>query len=62
MEKKTNDAAAVRRLMTRREALAAEIRSIDGKIAFHGDRLSRANGLIVPLRGPALLRLAEGGR
>jgi len=59
MEKKSNDAAAVRRLMMRRDTLMAEIRAIDTKLVTHGNRLCEHNGYRVPLRGPALLRLAE---
>lgn len=59
MQPNNRDAAEVRRLMARRAALEAQMRAIDARLAEHGARLSRSHGLIVPLKGPALLRLAE---
>ena len=57
---KTNDAAELRRLFAREAVLEAELRAVRAKIAAAGNRLSAAHGLKVPLRGPALKRLAEG--
>ncbi|QHL91251.1 hypothetical protein GVO57_11065 [Sphingomonas changnyeongensis] len=56
------DAAEVRRLMARKAVLVAQLREVEARLADHGARLSRANGLVVPLKGAALARLAEHGR
>jgi hypothetical protein len=54
------DANDLRRLFAREAVLEAELRAVRAKQAETGNRLSFANGYAVPLRGPALKRLAEG--
>lgn len=56
--KPDRDATKLRRLFAREAVLEAELRKVREKQAAIGNRLSFAHGLRVPLRGPALKRLA----
>lgn len=52
------DAAAVRRIITLIEKRERELAELNRDLVPHANRLCFANGLRVPLRGPALKQLA----
>lgn len=55
------DHAELRRLFARLDALKAETREVEARIAEAGNRVSIAAGYRVMLRGENLKRLVEGG-
>ena len=53
------DAQAVLRIARRLERIKQQERELENAIRLHGNRLSFAKGFLVPLRGRALVDLAE---
>lgn len=54
-----HDARAVLRTMERIEKRRLELRALETTLAPHASRLCRSQGLVVPLKGPQLKRLAD---